>query len=256
MKRKIITKLIKNPRIVFNMVKRYLFTPFIIKDLINFKILEKNKKRFSMPLHKINPQIYDKTSTTEINYHYIYHPAWAARILAAKRPKKHIDISSLLYFNVIVSAFVPVDFYDYRPADISLSDLHCGKQNLLSLSFPDCSVDSISCMHTIEHIGLGRYGDELDPDGDIKAINELKRVVSVGGSVLFVVPISGQPRIEYNANRVYSYRQIIEYFKGFELKDFSLIVQDGENPGIVASASESLANDQNNGCGCFWFIKK
>ena len=52
-------------------------------------------------------------------------------------------------------------------------------------------------MHVIEHIGLGRYGDEMDPDGDLKAIDELKRVLSRKGDLLFVVPV-GKPKIMYN----------------------------------------------------------
>jgi hypothetical protein len=36
-------------------------------------------------------------------------------------------------------------------------------------------------MHVVEHIGLGRYGDPIDPDGDLKAISELKRVVQKRG---------------------------------------------------------------------------
>lgn len=251
-----IFRIIKNPKIIINIVKRYFLSPFIIRDFIKFKIIDRKEKRFSMPFYRINPQIKDRTTTTEINYHYIYHPAWAARILHNINPKKHVDISSILYFNVIVSAFIPIDFYDFRPANISLDNLFCGKEDLLNLSFPDDSIESISCMHTVEHIGLGRYGDAIDPDGDVKAIKEIKRVVAPGGSVLFVVPLSGNPRIEYNANRVYSYKQILGMFGGFDLKEFSLIVQEGDEPGIIINASEEIADEQNNGCGCFWFIKK
>ena len=119
-------------------------------------------------------------------------------------PAKHTDISSSLYFSGIVSAFVPVDFYDYRPADLHLSDLTSAHADLTKLFFANASIDSLSCMHTVEHIGLGRYGDRIDPSGDLKAINELTRVVAAGGSFLFVVPV-GKPKIEFNAHRIYSY---------------------------------------------------
>ncbi len=53
------------------------------------------------------------------------------------------------------------------------------------------SIDRIdSCMHTIEHIGLGRYGDPLDAVGDQTALSELQRVVAPGGSLLIVVPVA------------------------------------------------------------------
>ena len=76
-----------------------------------------------------------------------------------------------------------------------------GYADLANLPFEINSVQSLSCMHTVEHVGLGRYGDPIDPDGDLKAIKEIKRVLAVNGNLLFVVPI-GKPKIVYNAHRI------------------------------------------------------
>jgi len=227
------------------------------KDLKSFKNLTGiNNPRFPVLEQNNFPQLYDKTSDTDFDAHYIYHPAWAARILSKVKPKLHIDISSKLYFSTLVSAFVPVDFYDYRPANIkNLSNLNSKQGNLLSLPFKDNSVESISCMHTVEHIGLGRYGDPLDPEGDLKAIKELKRVTAKGGTLLLVTPV-GKPRLMYNAHRIYSYEQIISYFDGFELKEFSLLTDNVYKEGILIEADKDLVSQQNYGCGCFWFVKK
>ena len=192
---------------------------------------------------------------TSFDTHYIYHPAWAARILAKNKPTLHIDISSTLYFSTIVSAFLPVHFYDYRPAHITLSDLSSEKADLLNLPFKTGSVMSISCMHVIEHIGLGRYGEPLDPNGDIRSMMELQRVTALGGTILFVVPI-GKPRVVYNAHRIYSYEMILEYFSDCALKEFSLIPDDAITRGILSNASAAEADKQSYGCGCFWFVKK
>ena len=124
----------------------------------------------------------------------------------------------------------------------------------MAMPFADNSVESLSCMHTVEHVGLGRYGDTMDPSGDIKAISELKRILAPGGSLLFVVPI-GIPKIEFNAHRIYSYAQIIEYFSDVELKEFSLIPDNAFDVGIISNASSDLADAQEWGCGCFWFTK-
>ncbi|HTQ41041.1 MAG TPA: DUF268 domain-containing protein [Pirellulales bacterium] len=196
----------------------------------------------------------DNTPTTRFDRHYIYHPAWAARVLAQLRPAVHIDVSSKLYFSAIVSAFLPIKFLDYRPARLSLSGLECGQGDLLSLPFADASVASLSCMHTVEHIGLGRYGDRLDPDGDIKSIAELKRVLAPAGSLLFVVPI-GEPRIQFNAHRIYAYHQIRAYFNDLELKEFALVPDKEDQGGLIIDAPESMADSQTYGCGCFWFQK-
>ena len=111
-------------------------------------------------------------------------------------------------------------------------------------------------MHTVEHIGLGRYGDPIDPEGDQKAIRELKRVTAIGGSLLFVVPIAGSPTIMFNAHRIYSYNQIIKYFDGFELKKFSLVPDKYEKLNFIENATKEDVDMQKYGCGCFWFIKK
>ena len=110
-------------------------------------------------------------------------------------------------------------------------------------------------MHTVEHVGLGRYGDNIDPEGDLKAAKELSRVVSKGGSLLFVVPI-GKPRIQFNAHRVYSYEMIVAMFPDFSIKEFSLIPDNALETGIIYNATKEMADKQIYGCGCFWLIKK
>ena len=213
------------------------------------KFTSKNDKRFTVKGRDAYPCLKDKIVNTPFDHQYTYHPAWAARILAQTKPEYHVDISSILHFSTIVSAFVPVKFYDYRPAEVKLTNLESGFADLKKLNFPGNSIPSLSCMHTIEHIGLGRYGDEIDPQGDIKSINELKRVLRHGGDLLFVTPV-GKPRIEFNAHRIYSYEQIVEYFSPLILKEFSLIPDAG---GIINNADPGLVKEQTYGCGCFWF---
>lgn len=223
------------------------------QEFKKFKILSKSVRdqRFKISWNNRYPCLKEKTSTTEFDQHYIYHTAWAARILAKNKPRKHIDIGSRLYFSTLVSAFIPMTFYDYRPAKITLSNLQSKKANLLSLHFTNNSLTSLSCMHTVEHVGLGRYGDPLDPQGDLRAIKELKRVMAKKGNLLFVVPI-GKAKLMFNAHRIYSYKQIVNYFKEFNLKLFSLVKDSGD---FINYANQKLANAQNYGCGCFWFQK-
>ena len=210
-------------------------------------------KRFDGILN-IEPHLNDKSSITVIEPHYTYHPAWAARVIAKNRPQKHTDISSILHFSTIISAFVPTDFYDYRPATVKLENYASKQADLTRLPFESGSIGSLSCMHTIEHIGLGRYGDPIDYDGDLKAITELKRVLAPGGSLLIVTPI-GKAKIVFNAHRIYSYEQIISYFSDLELIEFSLIPDHYVQDGIINHASKELADQQNWGCGCFHFKK-
>lgn len=227
-----------------------------ILEYQHFKKLSiNNDNRFSIRWKDRYPCLNDNSSNTTFDAHYIYHPAWAARIIAKTKPNVHIDISSTLYFCSIISAFVSVKFYDFRPAALELSNLSSESANIISLPFQSNSVVSLSCMHTVEHIGLGRYGDTIDSEGDLKAISELKRVLAEGGNLLFVVPIGGTPKIMFNAHRIYSYCQIIDYFEDFQLAEFSLIPNMPKSKGLIINATEDDANKCSYGCGCFWFRK-
>lgn len=216
-----------------------------------FKTLLQGNNRFQMDWNERYPILGEDTPVTTFDSHYIYHPAWAARILAQTRPILHIDISSSLHFCTMVSAFIPVDFYDYRPANVELNGLETKYADLTCLPFGANSVESLSCMHVVEHIGLGRYGDTLDVDGDLKAITELKRVVKRNGTLLFVAPV-GKPKIQFNAHRIYSYDQITTYFSDFRVEQFALITDHGK---FSIGANPKEANIQEYGCGCWWLIK-
>jgi SAM-dependent methyltransferase len=213
------------------------------------------KQRVSLHWRDRFPCLDDRTTKTCFEPHYTYHPAWAARRLAEIRPARHIDISSSLPFATLVSAFIPVDFYDYRPAGLQLTGLTSGHADLTQLPFPDQSLPSVSCMHVVEHVGLGRYGDPLDPDGDLKAMAELQRVVAPGGHLLFVVPV-GKPRICFNAHRIYSYDHILAAFPELSLSQFALIPDDPASEGLMVDADPRLVARQRFACGCFHFQRR
>lgn len=232
-----------------NLLKNYILYQ---KEFKVFKAT--HGERFAVESKDKYPCLTDKGGSTSFDKHYTYHTAWAARKLKELSPIEHIDISSLTYFSTLVSAFIPIRFYDYRPAKIELDSFSCEHADITQLPFEDKSIKSLSCMHVVEHIGLGRYGDTLDVDGDLKAIAELKRVISDSGYLLFVVPI-GKPKIMFNAHRIYSYEQVLSYFDDFELIEFSLI-PDQSNEGLIVNATKEQSDKQNYACGCFMLQKK
>lgn len=221
-----------------------------------FKFKNSENGRFLLKISDMYPCLREKTLRTGFDRHYVYHTAWAARIVQKINPSLHIDISSSLYFSGIISSFIPVQFYDYRPAEIMLDNLESKRADITKLTFPDNSIKSLSCMHVVEHVGLGRYGDSIDAQGDIKAMNELARVLAPGGSLLFVVPVSRSARIEFNAHRIYTYTQIMGYFRGLSLREFALIPEDGSRGGLIRNANPNFLEFENYACGCFWFVKE
>ena len=225
-----------------------------LKEFYKFSRSAKSRDNLPVLWRDRYPILNEATPKTLHREHYLYFPAWAARKLQEIGPAKHVDISSYFQFSTIISAFIPTEFYDYRPASIMLSSLHLGRCDLTQLHFPSDSILSLSCMHVVEHIGLGRYGDALDLFGDVKAISELIRVLAPGGTLLFVVPM-GKPKVRFNAHRIYSYRQIAELFGALDLLEFSLIPDDEEVRGMIPNASEAVCDQQVLGCGCFVFRK-
>ena len=226
-----------------------------IREYLYFRRLSNSTtSRFDLNWRDRYPCLNESTASTGFDRHYVYHTAWAARVLAKTKPNVHVDLSSSLYFSAIVSAFVPIKAYDYRPADLKLTNLTMESADLSRLPFADGSIESLSSMHVVEHIGLGRYGDKLDYDGDLKAIAELKRVVSPEGTLLFVVPL-GRPKIMFNAHRIYSYDQIVTYFAGLTLSEFALIPDNPGEGGLILDATKEQADKQTYGCGCFRFTK-
>ncbi len=233
---------------------KYLDYPKFFSDYCKFKKSAAGKdKRFTIKLSDFIPILGEDTVNTDFDRHYIYHPAWATRIVTKIKPEFHVDISSALTFVTMLSATVPVRFYDYRPAKVKLDNLFCGQAELHKLPFADNEIKSLSCMHVVEHVGLGRYGDDIDPLGDLQAMSELKRVLAPGGDLLFVVPI-GQPKIMFNAHRVYGYDQIIDGFEGLTLHEFALIPRSDDGD-LLINPDRKIIESQDYGCGCFWFKK-
>lgn len=232
-----------------------------IPYMLDYFLFQKNSKslsdrRFKVGLDELYPCLNDNTLKTPFDAHYIYHPAWAARILAKTQPEEHVDISSSLSFVTLISSFIKLHFYDYRPAELNLTNLSSGTVDIIALPFADGSISSLSCMHVVEHIGLGRYGDPINSKGDLFAVMELKRVLKSGGDLLFVVPVGGDAKIMYNAHRIYTYDLVMKMFHGFELMDFSLVsdAKDYVND-FISPASKKDSDNCTYGCGCFWFRK-
>ncbi len=229
---------------------------FILKDYRLFKAQSESAKRgFSLSYNDMWPCLSDKTSETDFERHYVYHLAWAARCVKKINPKLHVDIGSRLFFPTILSAFVPTDFYDYRPADIVLSGMGSYQGDLTKLPFKDNELASVSCLHTLEHIGLGRYGDPIDANGDLTAMKELARVTAPGGSLLVAVPMGEKMRIQFNAHRIYAYDDFLSYFPGFTLQNFAYISDEGKREPIIEDATAADIKNDVMGCGCFWLIK-
>jgi len=149
----------------------------------------------------------------------------------------------------VLSAHVPTIFVDYRPLMAHQSGLNCVAGDINCLPFADGSLASLSCLHVIEHIGLGRYGDPISADGARLAARELQRVLSQGGTLYISTPI-GRERVCFNAHRVFEPATVLSWFSELQLVEFSYVSDDGR---FVEHASPAHIPRFEYGCGFFEF---
>lgn len=199
-----------------------------------------------------HPCLSERTATTPFDPHYFYQSAWLARRLVEMRPAAHVDIGSSVMMINAISAIVPVTFVDIRPLVCDLSDLKSIAGSIVALPFADASQTSISCLHVIEHIGLGRYGDRVDPEGYGRALAELARVAAPGGRLYISTPV-GRQRVCFNAHRVFDPATIIAGLPGLSLTRFSLVDDSGR---FQENCTLSKVEGLDYGCGLFEFQRR
>lgn len=204
-----------------------------------------------VPFVEIYPCLDDQGSKSQSGRgHYFYQDIWALERVLERKPIKHVDIGSRIDgFAGQLSAVCSVEYVDIRPVELGLERFTMREGSLLDLPYDDWTVDSLSCLHVIEHIGLGRYGDPVDPSGSIKAAGELVRVLAQGGRLLLGVPI-GQERVAFNAHRILSPLTILDWFSELRLVEFSVVADDGQFRRF-AVPNDYLMSDY--ACGLFLF---
>lgn len=207
-------------------------------------------------LKNFYPCLADRTHETPVDPQYFYQAVWAFAKILAQAPRIHVDVGSDVKFVGMLSAAVNVEFVDIRPLPVQLENLLCRPGSILKLPYPDASVESISSLHVVEHIGLGRYGDPIDAEGTRKACAELQRVLSPNGCLYISVPI-GTPRVQFNAHRVLSIEEIYAFLPELTLVDMALIDNQGEfHPNVIP---EHIVYNEESGLdyalGCFLFTK-
>lgn len=186
--------------------------------------------------------------------HYFLQDIWASKLIYQSGCKFHIDIGSRVDgFVAHLLPFCKVEYVDIRPLDSPFEELKFKQGSILSLPYPDNSIDSLSCLHVIEHIGLGRYGDPIDPEGHKKAALELCRVLQPGGKLYLGTPV-GKQAVYFDAHRVFFVETIVKMFNALELKRFDFIPDSGNR--IVENPAYSFSNGNKYGCGLFVFEKR
>jgi SAM-dependent methyltransferase len=165
-----------------------------------------------------------------ISGHYFHQDLLVAQRIFLNGPQRHVDIGSRTDdFVAHVAAYRPIEVFDIRPATSRIPNIKFVQADFMN---PNADLhqytDSISCMHAIEHFGLGRYGDPVDANGHLKGLANIYEVLKPGGKFYFSTPI-GPQRIEFNAHRVFSVAYLLNLFGDrYQIDQFSYVNDAGD----------------------------
>ncbi len=240
--------------------------PAYIKDYL---ILRRLVEQSSEPVEDIicYPCLTDRNAQGgTASGHYFWQDLVIAQRVFQRNPRTHLDIGSRLDgFVAHVASFRHLDVLDIRPVESSIPNV-----NFVQGDMSDPAIinrlglyDSVSCLHVLEHCGLGRYGDKLDLFGHVRAANVISSLVRSSGTLYLSVPI-GDERIEFNAHRVFNPNTILRLFEtqGMSLSSFVFVNDAGDFIDPASLRAElgggrplSLTYNGSYGCGIFEFRK-
>jgi SAM-dependent methyltransferase len=131
---------------------------------------------------------------------------------------------------------------DCRDYPYMASNFKFEKGDILNLPFSDCSFDTVLCVSTLEHIGIGFYNDPVYSDGsDQKAIKEMNRVLKNDGQLILTVPF-GVKRVN-EQQRVYDLSSLEEILNDFSIKELRFFSNERKE-GAVCNYWKEVSAEQ------------
>lgn len=195
--------------------------------------LSNSDNNFTIDDHNlyIFPYDHNTNAGAAFNDAYLVQDLWAAQKVFKKKPSMHYDIGSRVdgFITHLLSFAQNTVLIDIRPLDTygveNLTFIQDDATNLSNIA--DDAIESISALCSLEHFGLGRYGDPIDPDAHKKVFQNIQRVLKKGGDLYLSLPVAATCRLEFNAHRIYSPSYVLEKFALMDLIEFSCVSHDG-----------------------------
>ena len=233
-----------NKLISLKNIPRYIF------DIIEWK-KQSGKINFLFPI--IN-EFNDQSGTAK--GHYFHQDLLVAQYIYTNNPKKHIDVGSRVDgFVAHVASFRKIEIYDVRELKSDHPNIIFKQHDFMNKNNVK-QTDSVSCLHTLEHFGLGRYNDPINVKGFEIGLENLINLVEKNGLLYISFPVGKQDEIHFNAHRVFHPKSILNFEivkKQLELINFDCVDDNGD---LHKSASIEFASLKYNfGCGIYTFRK-
>ncbi len=216
------------------------------------------------PIHKSMPCLYDKIENAgSVNNYYFIQDLYFAQKVFKSNPQKHVDIGSRIDgFVAHIASFREIELLDVRKMDSNIPNVIFKQADLMDENkVPTDYCDSISSLHALEHFGLGRYGEPIDPEGHLKGFKNITKMLKTGGKFYFSVPM-GRQRIEFNAHRVFGMPYLLKMVsENYDIISFSYIEDCGhfhKDVDLTRISEEKINKsfDCKYGCALFELRKK
>ncbi|GAB3941772.1 hypothetical protein GCM10028805_05470 [Spirosoma harenae] len=219
-------------------------------------------KQPDFPIIDYYPVLSDRyVESGQLTHHYFDQDLIIAQRIFKNAPKQHVDIGSRIDgFVAHVASFRPIELFDIRPLTRPIPNVTFRQVDFMHL--PDELIeytDSISSLHVIEHFGLGRYGDPIDVQGHLKALDNIYRVLKPGGRFYFSVPVSTKQGIVFNAHRVFRVDYLVKMLSERYSIDQFWLIDDKDNVHYdldYYSPEAAQSFGCSFGCGMFELRKK
>jgi SAM-dependent methyltransferase len=208
------------------------------------------------PINGLFPCLSDRFEKSGVaSGHYFHQDLLISQHIFKRQPEKHVDVGSRTDgFVAHVASFREIEVLDFRPLTSTIENVSFRVCDLMA-PLPDqlknfC--DSLSCLHALEHFGLGRYGDPIRPNGHVVGLANLHEILREGGTLYLSVPM-GPQRIEFDAHRVFGLSKLLDLVEhGFDIMQFSYVDDAGDLQKDVALKASQEQVSNNFGChyGC------
>ncbi len=222
-------------------------------------IYTKRNQRSNFNIHAqyMWPIITEKYMPAGTIDNYFWQDLWAARLVIRSNVKEHFDIASRLdgFIAHLLATGIDVTMIDVREFPEEIEKLHTIVDDATSLrQIEDNSIESLSALCSLEHFGLGRYGDPIDPEACFKCFDNIQKKLKSGEKLYISVPI-GKERVEFNAHRVFYPSTIINCFHSLKLEEFSCTSQGKIEYNVDIHKYDNDLHDGNYRYGLFYFRK-
>lgn len=193
--------------------------PRYIRDLFRFRSGYAGRFELVPCLHDWD----EEAGATKLEY--FWQDLLVARMIHDAKPQKHVDVGSQIDgFVAHVASFREIEVFDIRPISANIPGVAFKQADFMQPQEAMSDYcDSLSCLHALEHFGLGRYGDPIDPEGAERGLANMAGLLRENGIFYLSVPI-GLSRVEFNANRVFDPRAVVDMARENSLRLTALTV--------------------------------